>query len=113
MPTIITNQITFREPTNSLKISNLQIDPRLVYGTRWWRLNRLAKLEEQPLCERCLAKEIITPATDVHHIVPFSRMGNAWREYAFDYSNLMSLCEKCHHEIHIELSASETENDEK
>lgn len=75
---------------------------RDVYGTTTWRNLRLQKLIDQPLCERCLAGDKITPAVDIHHKVPFGDKYN-WRDYAFDYDNLMSLCERCHHEIHNEL----------
>ena len=76
------------------------------YHTSTWRRLRLAKLLEQPLCERCLEMGRTTLATDVHHIRPFlDYLDEETRWYMFkDYDNLMSLCEKCHHEIHKQLN---------
>jgi hypothetical protein len=37
------------------------------YKTARWQQIRAAYLMEQPLCERCLAQEIVTVATVVHH----------------------------------------------
>ena len=42
-------------------------DRQKVYQSARWHKLRMAKLLEQPLCEICLAKGIITPAIDVHH----------------------------------------------
>ena len=72
------------------------------YGSRAWHNLRESKLLEQPLCERCLEHDIVRPATDVHHITPFS-LGideqQMW-ELFLDYENLMSLCKQCHKAIH-------------
>ena len=59
---------------------------------------------EQPLCEMCLEKGIITPATDVHHIQEIGTYDDLERQLllAFDYSNLMSLCDSCHMHLHGE-----------
>ena len=67
-----------------------------------WRRLRKARLIEHPLCERCLEKDIITPATEVHHVIPISQAGSKLEamDIAFDSNNLMSLCRKCHEEIH-------------
>ena len=40
------------------------------YSTARWKALRHDRLTEQPLCERCLLQEIVTPATVVHHLVP-------------------------------------------
>ncbi|MBQ0154514.1 MAG: HNH endonuclease [Bacteroidales bacterium] len=79
-----------------------------LYNTRLWREIRAAKLMEQPLCERCLQKNTISPAVEVHHIVPISTAGDddlARKDLAYDYANLQSLCEACHHELHNRMRA--------
>lgn len=40
------------------------------YATARWKRLRLDRLSSQPLCERCLISEIVTPATVVHHAEP-------------------------------------------
>ena len=72
------------------------------YGTKVWRDLREQKLFEQPLCERCLSKDKLTAATQVHHIVPFSTGPTEQKmwELFLNYDNLMSVCTQCHHEIH-------------
>lgn len=73
-----------------------------VYNTSRWRNIRAAKLMENPLCEKCLQNGIIKPATDVHHIIRIQTKDNLleMKEIAYDYSNLMSLCEECHQKEH-------------
>lgn len=56
----------------------------------------------QPLCELCLAKGIITPAIDVHHIDSFMNYTGTDRlKYAFNFANLMSICKECHNRLHL------------
>jgi 5-methylcytosine-specific restriction protein A len=59
------------------------------YG-RAWRKIRAAYIAAHPLCEQCQRAERLTPAREVHHILPLSQGGDH-RE-----SNLMSLCSSCH-----------------
>ena len=40
---------------------------RRLYGTARWKRTREAQLASQPLCERCLRQDVVTPATVVHH----------------------------------------------
>lgn len=42
-----------------------------IYRSSRWKKLRLAKLMEQPLCELCLARGVIKPAEDVHHMDSF------------------------------------------
>ena len=64
------------------------------YDATWNRL-RKEKLAENPLCEVCEAKGLITPATEVHHIKPV----RDYPELRLDMNNLMSTCTPCHDEI--------------
>jgi len=57
-----------------------------IYNLKAWRYTRLAKLSATPYCEHCG-----NPATCVDHILPIEDGG-----HPFDYSNLQSLCFKCH-----------------
>ncbi|MCR4437284.1 MAG: HNH endonuclease [Peptococcaceae bacterium] len=71
-----------------------QRDPatRKRYGRSWKRV-RDRFLAEHPLCERCQKEGRLTPAEEVHHIVPLSKGGSNATE------NLMSLCKSCHSAI--------------
>jgi len=62
------------------------------YGRAWKRI-RDRYITEHPLCEQCQKEGRLTPAEEVHHIVPLSKGGTN----AFD--NLMSLCTSCHSAI--------------
>jgi 5-methylcytosine-specific restriction enzyme A len=46
---------------------------------------------QQPLCESCLQHNVVTAATECHHVPPH---GNDW--WAFLHNPLMSLCKSCH-----------------
>lgn len=73
-----------------------------IYNTARWRELRILKLKQNPLCEVCLTKSVIKPADDVHHIISFMSTEDfvQRRFLAFDFNNLMSLCDQCHQEIH-------------
>ena len=64
---------------------------------RWWRL-RDAKKRANPLCEKCEAEGRITQTQAVHHIIPFETGSTPEmvERLAFDYNNLMSVCNECH-----------------
>lgn len=65
---------------------------RRLYKTARWQRIREAQLALQPLCERCLAMDVVEEATVVHHAVPH-RGGEA----AFWAGPFESLC-KPHHD---------------
>lgn len=80
---------------------------RLIQSSEWVRLRR-AKLSTNPVCERCAEEGRLTPATEVHHIMPVER-GLTKAEKArlmFNPSNLRALCHKCHVRTHIEMGRS-------
>lgn len=64
-----------------------------LYDTSEWRRLRQAKLQRNPICERCLVNRYVEKATVVHHII--AHKGN--RVLFFDMNNLQSLC-KPHHD---------------
>lgn len=75
---------------------------RRIYQSQRWRMLRLTKLTDAPLCEMCAKKGIIKPAVDIHHIISFMSTDDEYRRkaLAYDYNNLMSLCKECHQFIH-------------
>ena len=66
--------------------------------THAWKRLRDKYIMQQPYCEQCLKYGKQTLATQVHHIIPVINGGTN------DKNNLMSVCEKCHRLIHIELN---------
>lgn len=71
-------------------------------NSKRWRDTRNAWLTEHPLCQECEKHGHVVAATCVHHIIPVesARTDKACEELAFSQSNLMSLCYKCHADIH-------------
>ena len=65
------------------------------YGRSWKRI-RDRYIKTHPLCEQCQKENRITPAEEVHHILPLSKGGGN------ESSNLMALCKSCHSRITAE-----------
>ena len=61
------------------------------YDARW-RKARTAFLQRNPLCNECMKRGKITPATVVDHIIP--HRGD--RKLLWDESNWQPLCKCCH-----------------
>ena len=64
------------------------------YGRAWKKL-RARFLLLHPLCEQCKCGGRLTPAEEVHHILPLANGGTN------DVGNLMALCKSCHSSITI------------
>ena len=62
------------------------------YGRAWKRI-RDRYIKSHPLCEECEKQGRLTPAEEVHHILPLSKGGGN------EKSNLMALCKPCHSRI--------------
>lgn len=62
------------------------------YGRSWKRI-RDRYIKTHPLCEECQRQGRLTPAEEVHHIIPLANGGSN------DKENLMSLCKSCHSRI--------------
>ena len=62
------------------------------YGRAWRRI-RLKYIQSHPLCEQCEREGRLTPAEEVHHILPLADGGT------HDVENLMALCKSCHSRI--------------
>lgn len=65
---------------------------RKLYKTARWRAIREAQLAKQPLCERCLKRKLITPATVCHHTDKDSKKNPA----TFYRGPFESSCAPCH-----------------
>ena len=79
------------------------------YRSRAWRTTRHAyKQSKGNLCERCLAKGMITPAEMVHHKIPLTDDNIKDLDISLGWNNLQALCRKCHAEVHSELEAEKT-----
>ena len=72
------------------------------YNSALWRTTRLEYKSKHPICERCLHEGRVTPMTDVHHMCRFGQGRTASERWQLltDMDNLVSLCSKCHHEVH-------------
>ena len=62
------------------------------YKRKLWLQVRARVLQEEPLCQQCLSLGILTPATDVDHLVDI----DIRPDLVIKRSNLQSLCHKCH-----------------
>lgn len=101
MPTILKPRKTNKSN------SHYDAERRMIYNSRRWQRLRDIKFANDPLCEVCARKGITTPAEDIHHIVSFMSTDDPQQRLwlAYDYSNLMSVCKKCHQNIHNGNSA--------
>ena len=72
------------------------------YSTRAWRKCRAAFLADKSgLCEICLGKGLIVPATEVHHKIVLTSENINNPDVTLNHANLMALCDDCHHEQHV------------
>ena len=65
------------------------------YGADWKDLSERYR-RNHPLCEDCLKDDKVTPASEVHHIVPIS----VDPTQRMTWSNLVALCTTCHDARH-------------
>ena len=68
-----------------------QIDNSKFYQSKRWRATRNFYIQANPLCEECKRSNKIKGGQCVDHIKPISQGG-----HITDYSNLQTLCNKCH-----------------
>ena len=68
-----------------------------------WRELRIQVLREQPLCQWCKAKGIITSARELHHLTEAEsgRSEQEVRDLMFRRSNIVALCHRCHADYHM------------
>lgn len=70
---------------------------RFYHSDAWLKLRRL-KLSINPLCERCLKRGMLTPASIAHH----KQERRDHPELALELDNLESLCASCHSSEHAQ-----------
>ena len=70
------------------------------YNNQNWKKLRETYLKTHPLCEECLKKGKVTPATSVHHKVSPFKNGEINYNLLLDYNNLESVDHECHAAIH-------------
>ena len=80
---------------------------KLIHTERWLRLRRDV-LTAHPLCQRCEEEDRLTPACEVHHIIPAETALNRveMERLMFDPHNLRALCHDCHVRTHTEMGRS-------
>lgn len=72
-----------------------------IYNTNRWRDMRLAKLMQTPKCEICEIERRVNLAEDVHHAHSFLDVADDdMLRVAYDASNLISVCRRCHNRCH-------------
>lgn len=71
------------------------------YKSRIWNHTREAYLESVGgMCERCMARGLVTPAEIVHHIEHLTPQNIVDPEVTLGFGNLEAVCRKCHGEEH-------------
>ena len=60
------------------------------YGTLWYKLRDAVMQRDSHICQPCLEKDRLTPATEVDHIIPKSQGGTD------NPDNLQAICTPCH-----------------
>ena len=79
---------------------------KLLRHSKWQRL-RAMYLSQHPVCEQCDKNGKTTIATVVHHVVPIEDAKDIMmmERLAYDWHNLMALCDECHEIIHRSLGS--------
>ena len=71
------------------------------YNSLAWKETRAAyRKRARGLCERCLAKGIITPGEIVHHVQELTPENIKDPSIALSFDNLQLVCRDCHAQIH-------------
>ena len=71
----------------------------------WQEARRSVMERDHWLCQDCLAKGQLTPAEEVHHVLPLTPDNITDPEISLNPANLIALCRNCHRERHVELYA--------
>lgn len=72
-----------------------------VYQSRLYKDLREQKRRDNPICEVCLMRGYVRPMEHVHHLISFvGKPEPLCSELAYSYSNLISVCRKCHTNLH-------------
>ena len=98
MPTLNLN--TKKKKSTTHNDTDMRKLRQKAYQSADWRNTRESYMHSNPLCEECLKKGKVTPATSVHHIKSPFKNGEVNRFLLLDNENLMSVCHECHADIH-------------
>lgn len=84
---------------------------KLINSQRWLKI-RKKLISNHPLCFDCLRKDIITPATDLHHIIPINQIKSESEieRLFFSNYNLVPLCHECHVKRHSVVKSKSKES---
>lgn len=79
---------------------------KLLSSHRWQQL-RARYLAQHPVCELCEKNNKTSVAKVVHHVIPVEDAKDVglMESLAYDWNNLMALCNACHEEIHRQLGS--------
>jgi 5-methylcytosine-specific restriction protein A len=91
-PALVTRGARCREHLRALQREVDSLRPsaaRRGYDHNWRRI-RLAQLRREPLCRFCMERGVMTPATEVDHILALADGGT------HAATNLRSACHSCH-----------------
>lgn len=82
---------------------------RSFYNTMAWQnTSKAYKKSVGGLCERCMAKGIVTPAEIIHHKTPLTDDNINDLNISLSWDNLQALCRQCHAEAHEEMYRQRT-----
>lgn len=70
------------------------------HSAEWAQARDTALTRDAHLCQHCLKRGDITPAVMVHHIKELSPSNVDDPEIATNPDNLVSLCDRCHKQVH-------------
>lgn len=70
------------------------------HSPEWKKAQRLYIKQAGGLCERCLARGIITPGVIVHHKIPLTPENIMDPSVTLNPANLQLLCRDCHAAAH-------------
>lgn len=88
------------------------VDYKKMIQSKRWKVLRKKKINANPICEDCMERNIVEPATEVHHVIPAETALSVdeMEGLMFDYANLRSLCQECHANAHVLLGSKKREN---
>ena len=69
-------------------------------STAWKRCRDSYMSKARGLCEDCDRKGLVTPATEVHHIIELTKDNISDDSITLSYDNLVALCHDCHMKRH-------------
>lgn len=76
------------------------------YKTSKWLREREKRLRrDQYMCRECKRYGKTSPATTVHHVIPLDQRP----DLKLNINNLISLCDKCHNQMHNRITGELTE----